>query len=340
MIQRQFHPAFAGLLLALLVAPALNAHVADAAPATPGASNSTASAASTPSAPPTEASTANLRPHYVPGRVSRYDIWSSRRQQVRVTFMGQSEEIDSLLETTGVVTWRVDRARADGTATCVMVIDWIAATSKVGDTEPTHNDSRKNAGDTPAMHTLLKSMAGVPITVEMAADGSVAKVTGVDAVRQRAGDDLNVPDELDFVESASDLATIIAAQDHMAVNQSFKASAAWNHELGKLNHDIQFTLTSLEDIAGIPVATVTGAAKLKLDLDQAKLPKDGPRVDVKLTRGEATTQIMFDLSRREAVGRNSSQTTVLEAKISHEGQTVTRVAEETIQSQALRIAEK
>ncbi len=302
---------------------------------TPPAAN-----AADPAPQPAAAQTINLRPRYVAGRVSKYDIWSSRRQLVRVTFMGQSEEIDSLLETTGVVTWRVETARTDGSAACVMTIDWIAATSKVGETEATHNDSRKGSGDTPAMHALLKAMAGVPIAVEMAADGSVSKVAGVDAIRQRAGQDLNVPDELDFVESASDLATIIAAKDGVTLDKSFKASAAWNHELGKLNHDIQFTLTSLEDIAGISVATVSGISKIKLDMDPAKLPKDGPRVDVKLLRGEATMQIMFDLSRGEAVGRNSAQTTVVEAKLSAGGQTFTRVAEETVQSQALRIAEK
>ena len=289
---------------------------------------------------PATAQTINLRPRYVAGRVAKYDIWSNRRQVVRVTFMGQSEEVESLLETTGVVTWRVDAARADGTAACVMTIDWIAVTSKVGDTEANHNDSRKGSGESPAMHALLKAMAGVPIAVEMAADGSVAKVAGVDAIRQRAGEETSVPDELDFVESASDLATIIAARESVAIDKSFSAKAAWNHELGKLNHDIQFTLANVEEVAGIPVATVTGTSKIKLDVDPAKLPQDGPRVDVKLLRGEATMQIMFDLSRGEAVGRNSSQTTVVEAKLSAGGQTVTRLAEETIQSQALRIAEK
>lgn len=318
---RLFQLAFTLILIALPVdSPAL---AADPAPA-----------------PAPSSQAINLRPRYVAGRVSKYDIWSSRRQVVRVTFMGQSEEIESTLETTGVVTWRVDAARADGSAACVMTIDWIAVTSKVGDTEAAHNDSRKGSGESPAMHALLKAMAGVPIAVEMAADGSVVKVTGVDAIRRRAEDESNVPDELDFIESASDLATIVAAKDAAAIDKPFKAAIASNHELGKLNHDIQFTLTGVEEIAGIPLANVSGTSKIKLDVDPAKLPADGPRVDVKLLRGEATMQIMFDLSRSEAVGRNSSQTTVVEAKLSAAGQTVTRLSEETIQSQVLRIAER
>jgi len=61
---------------------------------------------------------------------------------------------------------------------------------------------------------------------------------------------------------------------------------------------------------------------------------------LQMKKGVAKTQIMFDLSRGEAVGRNSVQTTVIEAKLTHNGQTVTRIMDETIQSQVLRIAEK
>jgi hypothetical protein len=107
-----------------------------------------------------------------------------------------------------------------------------------------------------------------------------------------------------------------------------------------MHHDTTHTLTSIEEIAGIPVANISSTAKLRIEVDRSKFPQGGPQVDVRLIKGEAVSQVMFDLSRHEAVGRNGVQETVVEARLSANGQTMTRLMSETIRGQALRIAEK
>jgi hypothetical protein len=59
-----------------------------------------------------------------------------------------------------------------------------------------------------------------------------------------------------------------------------------------------------------------------------------------MKNGSATTQIMFDLSRGEAVGRNSTQRTVINATLSFQGRSMTQTVEESSQSQSLRISEE
>ncbi len=298
-------------------------------------------AENTPGAPgvPGAPDTADLQPKFVAGRTTRYEIWSQRRQHVELSFLGESKKMEMTLETKGEVTWTVDRVGGDGSATCTMTLDWLVATTTGGDAEPVTVDSRKAGGDD-RMSELLKAMARTPITVEVAADGTVKRVRGVDAIHAKLADPESAPDELDFQETASDLVTIAAAAGATRLKGNWKTQADWNHELGKLHHDTTYTLQGIEQVADISIATIEGVSKLRLDVDPKKLPADGPRLNVQLKKGEAKTQIMFDLSRGEAVGRNSMQSTTIEAKLTHNGQTLTRLMDETIQSQVLRIAEK
>lgn len=283
--------------------------------------------------------TANLQPKFVAGKTTRYEIWSQRKQRVEMSFLGETQNMDMTLETKGEVTWKVDRVNADGSATCTMTLDWLTATTSGTDTDPVTVDSRKAGGDD-RMSELLKAMAKSPITVDVSADGTVTRVKGVDAIHARLANPENAPDELDFQETASELVTIAAATNATRLNGNWKSQAAWNHELGKMNHDTTYTLQGIEQVADIPIATVEGVSKLRLDVDHSKLPANGPKLNVQLKKGEAKTQIMFDLSRGEAVGRNSVQTTTIDAKLTHNGQTLSRLMEETTQSQVLRIAEK
>lgn len=282
---------------------------------------------------------ANLQPKFVAGKTTRYEIWSQRKQHVELSFLGETQKMDMTLETKGEVTWTVDRVNADGSAACTMTLDWLVATTAGTDAEPVTIDSRKAGGDD-RMSELLKAMAKTPIAVDVAADGTVTRVKGVDAIHAKLADPESAPDELDFQETASDLVTIAAATGAVRLNGNWKASATWNHELGKLHHDTTYTLQGIEQVADISIATIEGVSKLRLDVDPKKLPADGPKLDVQLKKGESRTQIMFDLSRGEAVGRNSVQSTTIEAKLTHNGQTLTRLMDETIQSQVLRIAEK
>jgi hypothetical protein len=153
-----------------------------------------------------------------------------------------------------------------------------------------------------------------------------------------------VPEELDFIETATDLATLVAAPESAAVGKNWDTDLKWTWSdapfEGHLLHDMKFTLTGVEQIAGLPVAVVDGRSKLKLDLDRSNLPEGMPPTDVKLVKGDLQTQVMFDLTRSEAIGRNTVQNTTIDFTVRMPDATITRRLVETLQGQALRITEQ
>ena len=287
--------------------------------------------------PPTD-----LRPRFVEGRTTRYALWTVRRTNVNMSVGDRSQSGTTNMQVEGEVTWRVDRVDEDGSASCTMSLDWLKATFTGTNGDVQMSDSRQGSGDNEAMHGLLQAMSGAPLELEMAADGSVTAIKGVDAIKSAAGEDTRVPSDLDFMETASDLATLPFAPTELAMGDGYDAQFAWSHDLGTLHHDQRYTLKSIEQIAGIPIANVDARADLRLEPDLSKLPEGGAGVDVNLEQGEVVTQVMFDLQRHEAVGRNATQTTVIRVKIPvpAANQTLVRTMEEVIQSQALRIAEE
>lgn len=288
----------------------------------------------------------NLQPKFVEGRVSRFELWSSRTRDATLTVQGNSRELPtSTFQTEGEVTWKIERVNADGSALCTMTLDWMKATMRAGENEVTA-DTRQLTGENARLEGLLSAIAGTPLSVTVKPDGTVEKVEGVNAIKQRAGEEISAPDELDFVETATELAVIAAARADMRISDDWSTQHNWNHslELGpvqaKMRHDMTYRVASLELIAGIPVVTVEGKADLRLNVDRASIPADGPNVDVQLKEGSFATQIMFDLSRREAVGRNVSQRTVVESTLSQDGRSISQTISESVQSQVLRIAEE
>jgi len=289
----------------------------------------------------------NLQPTFVEGRVSRYELWSSRQRSATLTVQGNSRDIPtSTFQTEGEATWKIERVNSDGSALCTMTLDWMKATLSAGENPAITVDTRQLTGENARLEDLLSAIAGAPLSVTVKADGTVEKVEGVNAIQQRAGEEISAPDELDFVETATELAGIAAARADMRVNDEWRTQQNWNHslELGpveaKMRHDMTYRVASLELIAGIPVVTVEGKAELRLNVDRASIPADGPNVDVQLKEGSFATQIMFDLSRREAVGRNTVQRTVVESTLSQGGRSLGQTISESVQSQVLRIAEE
>jgi len=287
--------------------------------------------------------TVDLRPHFVQGQTTKYHIWSLRQQTQSVTIGNNSHDFDSRFEIEGEIVWTIHRVGHDGSATCLMTVEWLTAqyTSPEGQTQ--YSDSRKMRGEPAALHGLLRAMAGVDVTVEVESDGTVRSVHGIDAIERAAPQDVAVPDELDFIESASDLATIAAAGALVAINDRWEARLVGNHPLGKIHQLMRYQLQSVEQIADIPVATVTGSAKLKFELDKDRLPKVASRdwrVSAKMTDGQIDTQILFDLQRHEAVGRNTLETRQVDVKLSGPQQSILRRIDEQIHSQILRVHEK
>ena len=293
-----------------------------------------------------EAEAFNLRPQWTAGQTARYEVWSSRTQQATVTLGGQSRSTEFNMTSEGEVTWTVDKVKADGSATCTMTMDWLTL-DMTGDDGKTHkNDSRKAKGDIEPFHALLKALAGVPIKVSVASDGTITKVDGIKAIRSRIKPELKdlVPEDLDFIETASELATLVAAPLGAQAGKKWDADQRWTWSdppfTGYMNHDLTFTLAGVEDMAGLPVAVVDGRSKLKLELDRSDLPEGMPPFDVKLVKGDMQTQIMFDLTRSEAVGRNTIQTTTIDINIRMPNATISRRVEQTLQGQVLRIEEE
>lgn len=282
----------------------------------------------------------DLRPKWEAGHTSRYHFWTDRLQKRSLSAQGQTREVSSKVESEGELTWTVERVRPDGSATCTMTLDWMTANITTPDGKVQRNDSRRGSGDSEAIHDLLRAMSSVPLTVEVAADGTITKLSNVDAMRQRAKNKEIVPEELDFMESASDLATLPGAPASLSPGGSYKKSYKWTHDMGFIHHDATYRLVNVEDISGIPVANVSATSRMRLELDRSQIPEGAPPLDVKLTRGEYEAQIMFDLTRHEAVGRNSTESRVIDITMRLPQQTVTQRLEETITSQTLRIEER
>jgi Family of unknown function (DUF6263) len=300
----------------------------------------------TPHARAEESQPFDLRPHGEPGRVTRYEVWSQRTQTATVSLAGNSRTTRFTMTSDGEVTWKIDKVRPDGSMTCTMTLDWLTLNYTDDDGKKHENDSRKSKGAIEPFHALIKAMSNVPIKVTVAPDGTVTGVNGVKAIASKLKSDFKemVPDDLDFVETASDLATLIAVPASIKPGQNWDADMKWTWGdspfEGFMHHDATFTLSGVEDMAGVRVAVIDGRSKLKLALDTTDLPEGMPPHTVKLARGDWQSQIMFDLSRGEVVGRNSVQTTTIDVTLRMPSATITRRVDQTLQSQALRIEEK
>ena len=289
----------------------------------------------------------DLRPHWVAGQSAVYEFWTRRDQTVTISAPGvQSRDLATVLETTGELTWTVNTARLDGSYACTMLLDWIVINITSPDGTIQSNDSRKPQGDIDRFQDLLKAISGVPLKVEVAADGSITHLSGTDKMRQVMEFPEDLPENLDWIESATDLATLPGVPGDLGIGRGWKNTFRWTHdnldvpdlEVHTQQHH-NLILTSVEQIEGIPVATVDGSGTVKLDVDRSKLPPNMPPLTIRLVEGQVVTQVLFDMDRHEAVGRNTTQNEVIEATIRLGPGPIQRMIKTQIQSQILRIAE-
>ena len=283
----------------------------------------------------------DLRPRFTEGRTARYSVWTLRSISNSASVGEHTRSFDQETTTEGEVSWTVKQVHPDGSASCVMLVHWMTWSGRLPDGSVVVNDSREPTGDNEEAHRLVVAMCDVPLTFEVSADGTVNDVSGIDAISNAVDQDQRVPDALDFMESATDLALVAAAPPATAAGDEWDAQFTWNHNFGPMHQRMKYSLDSVEQVEGIRVATVTGRASLELEVDPAKIPAAGPPLDIQLTEGDLRTQIMFDLSRHEAVGRNTVEERVVEMTGDlGGGRTFQTVIEERIHSQVLRIAEQ
>ncbi|QDU35442.1 hypothetical protein KS4_35230 [Poriferisphaera corsica] len=292
--------------------------------------------------------TYDLRPAtWKANQTTRYEFWNRRDRNINMSFAGDSRDSTDAYESTGETTWIVDRVNADGSSTCRMKIDWLKITL-IGPTgDEVAVDSREN---NPAPYeeygNLLKAMCSAWLTYEIGADGSVNSVSGMDQMVSQVDNPDDLPTELDFIESASDLAQLIGPPPALVIGGSWQHDFRWSYNVGLpgvkafMNYDMDFTLTNVEDIETIPVATVDGTGSMTLEIDQASIPAEAPPVNIRLINSSLQSQVLFDLTRSEAVGRNLSQDETINITISTPNGELLQVIQTKHQGQVLRLSEE
>jgi len=307
-----------------------------AAPA-PGSGNST-----------NRVTTVDLRPQWVEGQTARYEFWNQIEQAGQVKLDDKSQTSSNTIEVEGEVTWTVSQMNADGSSVNTMTLDWMKYTNTLTQGSAMVVDSRKSAsGDAKPMHELISAMVGVGLTIEVAADGHVTGVKGLGQMKSKTSQPDFIPSALDFEETASDLAAIAYAPAPIEVDgasgggKKWEADFRWEHDLGKINQRWNYTLDRVEDIAGVPVAVVTGVGQFKLDAEEPEgRPADAPPVKVKLLEGNATSEVLFDLSRHEAVGRHAISREKVRITVSFpDGRQFERTLTESTVGQVIRLSE-
>ncbi len=281
----------------------------------------------------------DLRPHYTPGQTTRYEIWSARHRTITMDFQGQTRSVDTAMQLEGQLSWHVRRVRSDGSADCHLTYHWLKATLTDPDGNTQTADTRQSKSDAPSAHQLFNAIVNHPIEVHAAPDGTILAVDSTEPIRRKAPDDLDPPDDTDFLESATDLATLTAAPAAAKPRHRWSADFAWNHDMGTMHHDTRYTLESVDNIEGIPIATVTAETKLDLEVDKSDMPPDMPPLRVKMSNASITSQFLFDLQRHEPLARHTIEQHTIQATMKLDNHSLTRTIEESIESQSLRIAE-
>ena len=306
------------------------------------ASGAEASAASLPAA--------DLRPKWEAGQASRYEFWNQFEKQVQVEFAGESQQQTELTTVTGELSWAVASVAADGSSRCVMTMDWMRVESEIqggqGQTASRVIDSREPApADGEAMHDLISAMSGVAMDVQVAADGQITKVTGRDLMLSKSDHPDFIPSDRDFVESASDLATLPFAppmpDGGLPLETRWAGHFTWDHELGEVDQNWSFTLADVQEIEGVPVAIVEGSGEASLTPEIPDRPAGAPEVSVQMLEGKVTTRVMFDLLRHEAIGRHTTGREQVRITASMpDGRSFVRTITEDSTAQVLRLSEE
>jgi hypothetical protein len=281
----------------------------------------------------------DLRPTWVDGQTSRYRIVTERLTTVRLADMAESHS--SHMKLTSQVTWQVIDADDGGGGTCRMTINdmQVVLTDPAG-REHTVTRTRADEEHLKPVQNLLKGMTAKPLTVTVASDGRVTDVAGWQKVRTAAGEAGENITETDFHEAATDLALLVGGPAQTAAGDRWSEKFDWDHQTGTLHLDTTFTLIGTETIADIPIATIDSNSDLTLTVDKAKLGERADRTTVRLKDGTESMQVIYDLSRHEAVGRNTDRSLTLEMTLQGSGSRQTRYIDQRIRSQVLRIAEQ
>lgn len=295
----------------------------------------------------------SLRPTWQVGQSAGYEFWGRTVKQETATIMGRTQTEATTFVSEGKLAWTVDQVNADGSAACTMRLSSIKFTITAGEQEPMVIDSAKPSGQQPMFDELVAAMVGTPLTVRVNADGTIDAVQGIDEIANAAGQQAReadiVPDELDFIETASELATLLAAPAAATPGQTWNAKNTWNHDAvvpgtdAQAKWDTTFTFDSLGQIAGVPIATIKTESDIDLKVDLSQWPEGAPDIDIDIQNASGAGEILFDLSRSETAARNDKMSYTANITIAPPADgmpPIKVVVKETSQSQLLRVSEE
>ncbi len=296
---------------------------------------------------------ADLRPARTVGQTTRYEFWNKMQKDETAELFGQTQSETTIYLSEGQVLWTVDQVNEDGSSACTMKMLKIKFTITAGEQEPMVLDSENPSGEQPVFDQLIAAMVKTPLTVRVNADGTIAAVEGVDELVEAAGKDASeadiVPEELDFKETASELATLLAAPAQATIGQTWNSKNTWNQDNvlpgteATADWDTTFTYASTGQIDGVPVATIKSESNIDIKVDLSELPEDAPEIDVKISSAKGKGEIYFDLSRHETVARNDSMTYTADVTIQPPNPQIPPIKVKIVeksQSQLLRVAEE
>lgn len=295
----------------------------------------------------------NLRPQWQVGQTARYEFWTLSEKEESTQFQGQTQSGTTVYENVGELSWKVTEVREDGSSVCAMTLARMKVTMTPPEGEAMVFDSENPAGEVPLFDTLLSAMVGGPLVVYVNADGSIERIEGIDAMRTAAGQEAaeSIPDEVEFIETASELATLIAAPALAKVGDTWTAQNTWPQEdvLAGLetSADVRttFTLEQLGQVEGVHVASIRSQSELDLEFDLSTLPEGAPDIDLQVGETESRGELLYDLTRHETIARNDMQRyqvniTITLAIPNRPAQSIAASITQTTRSQVLRIAEE
>lgn len=281
----------------------------------------------------------DLRPRWVEGRVTRYRFETLRSDDVSMSVNDQNREAKTQMRSAGEMTWTVREVGDDGSAELEVVYDWLELSFTPPQGEAQSADSREPGG-VERLKDLCDAVAGTPLTVSFAADGSVNELEGYEAIKANAAFPEGVPERLDFLESVTDKLCLPGAPAEAEPGDAWEQQFTWNHRMGEMDYDTTYELVGVETMAGIPVATIRSESELELEVDRGDMPADAPPINTNMESASASEDVLFDLSRNEVVGRYGAETYVLNIDINAPQARVSQRITQTVTHKLLRIEER
>jgi hypothetical protein len=282
----------------------------------------------------------NLQPDWETGQQSRYSVQQTRTRTRTLMAGGKQREATTTTRLTGEITWRVESVAADGSATCTLSHDWLKLVMTGPEGNQKTNDTRRGSGDLPPVQQMLSALSDNPLTVQVAADGTVTGVDGGDAIRSALDNPQFAPTQQDLHSTAESLVPLPAAPSDGEVGRTWRHSFGESHALGSMQYDANYELAGVETVASIPIATIRIQGDITLDAKSPQRPANAPEMTTDLRDSHYRSFVIFDLLRREAVGRYTSEQQVIEQNITARGRTLTQRMNEQTQATVLRISEQ